>query len=642
MALYQGGFEKASSIFLQHLSLAPQCEERAGASYFLGKSRAYRGDLDGALEAFCSAEQESPERSPLKIYCMCERALLSVKKGDKERALAIFEQVSQSLAGVSPGLKGSLPPQNQQSDSPLSGDPYSGAQALYLHYRGIYEVRFGRRHTGLEMLKASLSVFLGTGFKEEAAMVYDSLGQQSFEKGDLEEALYSFRESLKIKEETGDRYGLAITWGNLGRAYLAMADYDEALQYFEKDLDYARSAGDRYGEMVMLNNTGRTSVLMGDVDKGKKALKESLDIAISKSSSLWETLNRKDLAIASLECHETDEADRYLEEIQQFIHTRGSGSLKAELYLLESQFFTQKGEREKALTLCRDAASLYEKLELPHELIRTHIRLGTLYLEGGDREGALEIFEDSLERAERLKAPWLVKAFEKLIHSIGEEEWIRIRLRRYLGREVLDEVLTGVEQSALGGKRQKVTVLVSDLRGYTEYSEHRSPEEIVAMLNDYFSLMVEAIVVEKGTIDKFIGDAIMSYFGAPITYGDDSTKALNAAHGMMEALEKYNRIRAQSDEAPIKMGIGVATGEAVVGNIGSYRRRDFTVVGHTVAKAFELCSKAQSGQILVSETTWKENNEAHLKNRWHCHQIKGEFIYEFLWESDPAESPAPL
>ncbi|MGV8119019.1 MAG: tetratricopeptide repeat protein [Candidatus Xenobiia bacterium LiM19] len=639
-ALYQGGFEEASSFFIKLLSRGIEGEERAGALYFLGKSRAYRGDPDGAVEAFGSAEKDITHDSPLKLYCTGEIALLRIKKGDREGAYELLESMSRTIEKVR--KKVSLSEKEPDSSGPFNTDPYSGAQALYLHYRAIYEVRFGEKSTGHEMLKAALGIFLAGGFREESSMVYDSLGQQSFEKGDLEEALYSFRESLRIKEETGDRYGLAITWGNMGRAYLAMADYDEALHYFEKDLDYARSAGDRYGEMVMLNNTGRTRVLMGDFDGGKSNLEKSLDIAVSISSRLWETLNRKDLATASLECGEINKAEQYLDAIRQFVDTNGSGSLKAEMCMLESQRSSQKGDREKALALCRDAASLYQELEIPHELIRTHMRLGTLYLEGGERDKALEVFEDSLERAERLKAPWLVKAFEKLIHSVGEEEWIRIRLRRYLGREVLDEVLTGAEQSALGGTRQKVTILVSDIRGYTEYSEHRNPEEIVAMLNDYFSLMVDVIVEQKGTIDKFIGDAIMSYFGAPITYGDDSTKAVKAAQGMMEALEKYNRIRAQNKEAPIKMGIGIATGEAVVGNIGSYRRRDFTVVGHTVSKAFVLCSRAKSGQILTSESTWEENGEVYSEKDWHCHAIKGENIYEFLWDKERAQSqPQP-
>jgi len=632
-ALYQGCFEEASSFFL-HLSLAIQGEERAGALYFLGKSRAYRGDPDGAVEAFQSAEKEITHDSPLKFYCICEIALLRIKKGDREGAYALLEPLNLRLEKLC--RKGCLP----EPESSDTADPYCGAQALCLHYRSIYEVRFGEKNTGHEMLKDALEIFLAGGFREESAMVYDSLGQQSFDKGDLEEALYSFRESLRIKEETGDQYGQAITWGNLGRAYLAMADYDEALRYFKKDLDYTRKAGDRYGEMVMLNNTGRTRVLMGDFAGGKSNLEKSLDIAVSISSILWETLNRKDLAAASLECGEFSRAGQYLDSIRQFVDSQGSRSLKAEICMLESQLSSHKGDREKALALCREASSLYQELDTPHELVRSKMLLGTLYLEGGDRDRALLVFEDSLEQAERLKAPWLVKAFEKLIHSIAEEEWIRIRLRRYIGRAVLDEVLAGAEQSALGGIRQKVTVLVSDIRGYTEYSEHRSPEEIVAMLNDYFSLMVDEIIEQKGTIDKFIGDAIMSYFGAPVTYGDDSTKALKAAKGMMEALEKYNRIRAQNREAPIRMGIGIATGEAVVGNIGSYRRKDFTVVGHTVSKAFMLCSIAGSGQIMTSEETWHENRETIPEIRWHCHEVKGENIYEFLWEKERVKSPS--
>jgi class 3 adenylate cyclase/Flp pilus assembly protein TadD len=624
-AIRHGRFESAVSFFQRILASDPDGEAKAAASYFLGRSGTFSGDIEGAAQAFSQAGKDAPPGSPLRLCCMSERALLLIKKGDRDGAASLLELTASAFSEMSPEMpvvKGMEP----EADSGLNG-----ARALYLHYKGIYEVRFGDWRAGAKLFQEALEIFSRIGFREESAAVYDSLGQHSFERGDLEEALYSFRESLAIKEETGDRYGLAITWGNLGRAYLAMADYDKALYYFGKDLEYTRSTGDLYGEMVMLNNTGRAKSLAGDLEGGKKALMESLGMAERKGSELWKTLNLKDLAHASLLGRETADAGRYLDSIRDFVSTKGNRNLKAEMCLLESELLSQKGDPERALELCNDAASIYGALELPHEMVRTDMKLGAIYLERGDREKALQVFEESLEQAERLKAPWLVSAFEKLIHSVGEEEWIRVRLRRYLGREVLDEVLAGAEQSALGGNRQKVTVLVSDIRGYTEYSENRSPEEIVAMLNEYFSLMVDVIVEQKGTIDKFIGDAIMSYFGAPITYGDDSAKALRAAQCMMEALEKYNRIRAQKGEAPIRMGIGIATGEAVVGNIGSYSRRDFTVVGHTVSKAFGLCSTAQAGQILASPSTWEENCEGPFSGRWKCHEIKGDKACELLW-----------
>jgi adenylate cyclase len=161
----------------------------------------------------------------------------------------------------------------------------------------------------------------------------------------------------------------------------------------------------------------------------------------------------------------------------------------------------------------------------------------------------------------------------------------------------------------LGGKKQKITLLFTDIRGFTSMAEQMSPEEIVGLLNEYFSQMSELILTYQGTLDKFMGDAIMALYGAPIIKMDDSLRAVTTAVEMQKVVNQINESRAAEGLQTIAMGIGLNTGECIVGNIGSEKRLEYTAIGDSVNIASRLCSAAKGGQILISESTYLEMAE---------------------------------
>jgi len=168
-----------------------------------------------------------------------------------------------------------------------------------------------------------------------------------------------------------------------------------------------------------------------------------------------------------------------------------------------------------------------------------------------------------------------------------------------------------VAQAQVSASRE-VTVLFSDIRGFTSLSEHRRPEEIVALLNRYFEMQVEVIFRHQGTLDKFIGDAIMAFWGAPMAQPQHAVLAVQAALGMAEALERFASDLAREDPAVrFAIGIGVHTGPAVVGFLGTPRRLDYTAIGDTVnlASRIEGCTKGVA-TVLVSEATRAQCGEA--------------------------------
>ncbi|RQH14509.1 CHASE2 domain-containing protein [Okeania hirsuta] len=183
-------------------------------------------------------------------------------------------------------------------------------------------------------------------------------------------------------------------------------------------------------------------------------------------------------------------------------------------------------------------------------------------------------------------------------------------IRKTFGRYLTDEVVATLLESPgglkLGGERRNITILTSDLRGFTATSERITPEEVVKILNFYLGYMADVITKYQGTIDEFMGDGILVLFGAPITREDDPVRAVACAIDMQLAMEPVNKQMKEWGLPPLEMGIGINTGEVVVGNIGSDKRTKYGVVGSQVNLTYRIESYTTGGQILISETTLKE------------------------------------
>jgi len=178
--------------------------------------------------------------------------------------------------------------------------------------------------------------------------------------------------------------------------------------------------------------------------------------------------------------------------------------------------------------------------------------------------------------------------------------FIRETFGRYTSEEIVGVLLDVPEGLNLGGEKREITLLMSDLRGFTSLVERLEPTEVVAMLNNYLSAMVEVIQRQGGTVDEIIGDAIFVLFGAPIVMPDDAQRAVRCALEMQKAMQEVNANNLKEGWPEIEMGIALHTGEVVVGNIGSTKRSKYGVVGRTVNLTARIESFTVGGQILVS------------------------------------------
>jgi adenylate cyclase len=190
-----------------------------------------------------------------------------------------------------------------------------------------------------------------------------------------------------------------------------------------------------------------------------------------------------------------------------------------------------------------------------------------------------------------------------LAKKVEQEILVRDRFARLVAPNVADLMASGKLEVKKGGVSQDLTVFNSDIRGFTAMSEGTTAEIIVEMLNEYFELMVESVFKYEGTLDKFMGDGIMAFWGAPIVHGDDAARCVQCAVDQMEILGQFNRQRASVNKPPLAVGIGIHTGPAVVGYVGSSKALSYTVIGDTANTSARLCGSAAAGQIVISEST---------------------------------------
>ncbi len=234
----------------------------------------------------------------------------------------------------------------------------------------------------------------------------------------------------------------------------------------------------------------------------------------------------------------------------------------------------------------------------------------------------------------------LATGFNTMVDGLKERHKLRTTMGKYMTQVVMDHLMHG--QVALGGASIKVTILFSDIRSFTSISEKMEAQALVGLLNEYFTEMVTAVMSEDGVVDKYIGDAIMAVFGAPVPKPNDAVHAVRAAVKMSEALAVLNERLTARGLAPLGTGIGIHTGDVVAGNIGSERRMEYTVIGDAVnlASRLETATKELGVHILISEDTYELTKdhidarpvkEIHVKGR-----AKPVMTYEVLGLRDGA------
>ena len=306
---------------------------------------------------------------------------------------------------------------------------------------------------------------------------------------------------------------------------------------------------------------------------------------------------------------------------------------------------TRKVMKERVALLSQDAAS-DEQFAGVDSIVSQGVRSticaplcaetrvhGALY---ADRLDPFSAFKpDDLELISAVAAQTAIAVENARAHErLAREEVARANYSRFLPEYVVKQMLENPESFKLGGVSQTITILFADIRGFTRISEHAPPERIVSLLNRYFSAMTDIIFAHGGTLDKYLGDGLMALFGAPTTTPDDANNALNAAVAMQRRVLGINLELGQEGLPEIGVGMGLHTGEVVVGYIGSERRSEYTAIGDAVNTCSRLESNAKGGEILMSDATARAARSRYKLKPREPIMVKNREQPVVLWEVD--------
>ncbi|HEV8428316.1 MAG TPA: adenylate/guanylate cyclase domain-containing protein [Pyrinomonadaceae bacterium] len=306
---------------------------------------------------------------------------------------------------------------------------------------------------------------------------------------------------------------------------------------------------------------------------------------------------------------------------------------------------TRKVMKERVALLSQDAAS-DEQFAGVDSIVSQGVRSticaplvaesrvhGALYADRLDPFAAFK--PDDLELISAVAAQTAIAVENARAHErLAREEVARANYSRFLPEYVVKQMLENPETFKLGGVSQTITILFADIRGFTRISEHAPPEKIVSLLNRYFSAMTDIIFAHGGTLDKYLGDGLMALFGAPTATPDDASNALNAAVAMQRRLLGINRELRDEGIPEIGVGMGLHTGEVVVGYIGSERRSEYTAIGDPVNTSSRLESNARGGEILISDATAKAAHSRYKLKPREAIMVKNRQQPVNLWEVD--------
>lgn len=217
----------------------------------------------------------------------------------------------------------------------------------------------------------------------------------------------------------------------------------------------------------------------------------------------------------------------------------------------------------------------------------------------------------------------LVEAFNTMIKGLKQRDHIRSAFGRYLPEEVVERLLESEERLQLGGESREVTIMISDLRGFTAQTSNMAPQDVIKLLNRYLGAMIEIIMDHQGIVDEITGDGILAIFGAPVDAPDHPMQAVLAAVEMQAAMKNINHLNEEDGFPILQMGIGITTGSVVVGNIGSQRRTKYGAVGSKINMAGRIESYSVGGQILISESTYEKVKDLVKYTEKFTEQMKG-------------------
>ena len=519
--------------------------------------------------------------SPQLLMALNLRALLERNRGKRELAFDLLKK-NPVLAHSDPSME----------------------QSQCEHYLGLLSNEMGDVDSAQRHLFRAYEIADQINHMEGKAEICDTVAGLLLKLGKTKTALAFANKSLSAKKEQGDQYGTAITLGTIGRIQLTLGNDHLAEEAFQADLAIARKLDDRTGMAIMLNSLGDIARKNGRYHEALKQFDDSLEVNDSSLNQIytnigrcWTWLSQQDPAKA-FECWKV--ADRELQTFDAFpeLATILRG-LRGVIAGRNQEDIVQTIEQLKQTIVELESQNLgFDSIPFRYEL-------RDLYWQENQTGDAIQVMSAALDVLSEIGSQRGVDDVEAWLRGVDQPRLTRVAIERHVPDSVVDQILSG-ELSLPKPTKKRLTTLFCDLRGFTSLSEKQQPEEVVDLLNEWFSEATRAIQKHGGIVDKFIGDAVMALFGVNSSNDDDVVSAVRAALDMRTALNWMNQRNSALGITQLDIGIGVATGEAVVGFIGSHLRHTYTAIGDPVNIAARLEAETRNFEncdVIIDQAT---------------------------------------
>jgi class 3 adenylate cyclase/Flp pilus assembly protein TadD len=486
------------------------------------------------------------------------------------------------------------------------------ARGWLAHVRGYLAYREASDDEALRSLDEAAALWVD--HPRLRARSFDALGMLLGRRGDLDGAFDYFALALQHKQGSDDPRSLAVTYGNLGRLALLAERHDEAERWLRLDLERVLAATERPATVAHVRNQLALALAgQGRHDEARSELREAL--ALAPAGTVVRAYLHKDLARMALDRGDEAEAQDHAEAMRREVEGGSFAEARPWLWLLDAELSLRKGDPERAWPSFAEAWRGFVERQDPPSACEAALRWARALAERGEPGRAQRVLEDAVQLAEvhlfRQENP--LARLEDALDRLGAEgaaAVLRGRVRRMLGgvseHWLLERRSGAYHRRRLRGERAWLTVWTCDLRGFTEAcARTEDPQQVVRMLNRFFARVGQALLEQGGCIDKYVGDSILAYFQGEGAAG----RACEATAEAFRRLAALNSERAHLGEPELRMGVGIATGWAVEGNVGFAGKLEHTIIGTPVNTACRLVARAAGGQALLDEATSRELGE---------------------------------
>ncbi|HOO55201.1 MAG TPA: tetratricopeptide repeat protein [bacterium] len=452
-------------------------------------------------------------------------------------------------------------------------------------------------------LKKALAIYERAGASFEVARVYKSIGTNLLATGDLDKANFFFNETINMLEKLGIESDLPMAYSYKARICIMREEFKQAEELFTKDFNIAKKADNRHSLAYSYYHLGCIRRLLNRTHSAEDFLKRSLDLFSEVNNVTMAAMVMLELAMCTSERKDFKSATDFAAKAQEIFDKKGRNTAEIAYVLKVRAVILCRAKRWQMSKRCfEDCLRIHEKLnQVTLELAEAHYEFALFWKERNDKKEATNHLISSVELAEKLGLEKKRSNYLALLNQINPEAGAKIRLSQFMDKAAVEQISKGKPGEGLTVERRNITVLFTDIRSFTTISESLELGELTSFLNDFYNSVTQVVMKFQGQVNKFIGDAVMAIFNIDGSLEDHTEMAVRAAVDLVRTISEVNLIRKKRGEIEINVGIGVNTGEALLGSFGSSVRTDYTAIGDNVNIASRLQTQAGPGEIVVSE-----------------------------------------